>query len=413
MSDQLNFFGESDESLEYKPYYMMDVEISSSKKLFTVISTFSGGGGSSLGYKLAGGDVLVANEFVEEASNTYLANSPKTKMLTDDIKEITGQDLLDTVNLKKGELDILDGSPPCSFFSTASRWSKSKSTSNVKNYSDGKKVENIEDLFYEYIRIASDIMPKVIIAENVPSMLNQDHRKYFDNVINGFSDIGYYPMAKCMDASNYSVPQSRVRCIFICVRSDIADSINIGRHEIHNIYPRGSHRFISIKNAIDDVNNNQEDIDTLIEYYERGGFQKKWMSKLPKNPDKLMKASHIHPTQSLFNLIRPCPDLPSPTLTQTGQQLALSGVFHYNEDRKLSVQELMRLTTLPEDFVLTGTFDQRAERVCRMVPPKLMYAVAESVYENVLKLYNQEEEKEDYITPEVWDEYTPTQLDLF
>ena len=56
MSDQLNFFGESDESLEYKPYYMMDVEISSSKKLFTVISTFSGGGGSSLGYKLAGGD---------------------------------------------------------------------------------------------------------------------------------------------------------------------------------------------------------------------------------------------------------------------------------------------------------------------------------------------------------------------
>ena len=205
MSDQLNFFGESDESLKYKPYYMMDVEIGSSKNLFKVISTFSGGGGSSLGYKLAGGKVLAANEFVEEAANTYLANSPHTKMLTDDIKEISGQDIIDSVNLKQGELDILDGSPPCSFFSTASRWSKSKSKSNVKKYSDDKKVENIEDLFFEYIRIASDIMPKVIIAENVPSMLNYDHRKYFDDVINGFGELGYYPMAKCLDASNYFV----------------------------------------------------------------------------------------------------------------------------------------------------------------------------------------------------------------
>ena len=89
MSDQLNFLGEKDGAVRYKSYYMMDVEISSSRKLFNVISTFSGGGGSSIGYKLAGGEVVVANEFVEEAAKPYLANSPKTKMLTKDIKELT------------------------------------------------------------------------------------------------------------------------------------------------------------------------------------------------------------------------------------------------------------------------------------------------------------------------------------
>ena len=157
MSDQLNFLREKNGAVNYKPYYMMDVEISSSRKLFNVISTFSGGGGSSIGYKLAGGYVIVANEFVEEASKTYLENSPQTIMLNDDIKELSGKDFLKTVNMNPGDLDILDGSPPCSSFSLASMWSKSKSKSNIKKYSDDKKVENIEDLFIEFIRIADDI----------------------------------------------------------------------------------------------------------------------------------------------------------------------------------------------------------------------------------------------------------------
>jgi len=420
VSNQLNFLGQSEGPVKYKPYYMMDVEIAASRKLFNVISTFSGGGGSSIGYKLAGGDVIVANEFVEEAAKTYLTNSPRTKMLTEDIKELNGRDFLKLVNFKKDQLDILDGSPPCSSFSLASMWSKSKKKSSVKKYSDNKKVENIEDLFVEFIRVAEEIKPKVIIAENVPSMMHKGNRHYFDAVIQGFFDIGYYANAKVLDASHFYVPQSRNRCIFIGVRQDVADTINLDRFDVDTIHPKGTHEYISIKEAIDNVKSNSDHIEELVEYYERGGFQKKWMSQIPKNPTKLIKGSHLHPTKSLFNLIRPVPDNPSPSLTQLGQQKSLSGVFHYNEDRKLSIEELMRLTSLPEDFKLTGTFDQRAERVCRMVPPRLMFAVAKAVYEKILSPYNekmlaadQDEDKPSENIDESFNEKDSLQLFLF
>lgn len=109
---------------DYRPYGMADVNASPGK--FKVISTFAGGGGSSLGYWLAGGRVLMANEFVQEAASTYALNFPSCVIDRRDIRDISGSDeavaqFLATVGLKPGELDILDGSPPCCEFSTAGR----------------------------------------------------------------------------------------------------------------------------------------------------------------------------------------------------------------------------------------------------------------------------------------------------
>ncbi|MEX0596218.1 MAG: DNA cytosine methyltransferase, partial [Candidatus Paceibacterota bacterium] len=94
----------------YVPYKISDVKKASEQKLFTVISLFAGGGGSSIGYKLAGGKVLVVNEFVEEAIRTYATNFPDTHIIPGDIKTLSGKDFLKASNLKVGELDILDGS---------------------------------------------------------------------------------------------------------------------------------------------------------------------------------------------------------------------------------------------------------------------------------------------------------------
>jgi DNA (cytosine-5)-methyltransferase 1 len=88
-------------------------------------------------------------------------------------------------------------------------------------------------------------------------------------------------------------------------------------------------------------------------------------------------------------MIRPAPHLPSPTLTQQGQQRGVSGVFHYEKNRKFTIKELKRIMSLPEDFQLTGTFDQQAERCGRMVAPKMMAALATTVYENILKPYKE------------------------
>ena len=122
--------------MKYKPYNLKDVVKASEQEKFTVVSTFAGGGGSSTGYRLAGGKILCVNEFVEQAINTYKENYPDTPVLPDDIKKLTAEDFN-----KYGDIDIFDGSPPCSAFSVSGamvQGSHYKGWGQTKNYSDGK-----------------------------------------------------------------------------------------------------------------------------------------------------------------------------------------------------------------------------------------------------------------------------------
>jgi len=89
-----------------------------------------------------------------------------------------------------------------------------------------------------------------------------------------------------------------------------------------------------------------------------------------------------------FNLVRSSLEKPVPTLTQMGQQMGRGGVFHPSEDRVFTTLELKRLMGLPDDFILTGTFNQRAERCGRMVTPPIYKYLSQSLYEKVLKPFN-------------------------
>jgi site-specific DNA-cytosine methylase len=112
---------------------------------------------------------------------------------------------------------------------------------------------------------------------------------------------------------------------------------------------------------------------------------------LPKNPPKPTRLAHIYPDyKKHYTLTRCSWEKPAPTMVVSGQRPdGLTGAIHPEEDRKFTLPELKRLTGLPDDFVLTGTLGQAAERVCRMVPPLLTKAIAESVYEKVLKPYEE------------------------
>ena len=377
--------------MKYKPYTVKDVKKASSQNKFTVVSCFAGGGGSSTGYRLAGGNILLINEFVEEAIASYKKNYPDTPVLVDDIKKYAGKDFLDKVKLKEGELDILDGSPPCSAFSVAGK--REKGWDKTKNYSDGKTVENIEDLFLDFIRVAKDIKPKVIVAENVKGITFGEATKKLNEFVKAFENIGYYVTYKVLNAADFGVPQARERTIFICVREDVADAIGLSWINLIGIFPNEFGYQISMEDAIENIENDEAEIKELRDFYE-GSFQKKFLDPIPFRPDRHTKPSdpqfrEWNPKASCFNMIRPCPTMPSPTLTQQGQKKGLSGVFHYAENRKLTIKELRRLMSLPEDYELTGTFDQQAERIGRMVAPKMMAEVAKSIYENVLKPYNE------------------------
>ena len=376
----------------YKPYIMNDVLEASSKKLFTVISTFAGGGGSSTGYRLSGGKILCVNEFVQSAVDTYGANYPNTPILDDDIKKLTGEDFLRVAQIQKGELDILDGSPPCSAFSVAGK--REKGWDKTKKYSDGKEVENIEDLFFEYIRIANDIQPKVIIGENVAGIMMGEAIKKYNEIINEFEKCGYEAIGKVMNAADFGTPQARKRCFFVAVRNDVMEKVGLNFMTMEStLYPEPYGPQPTLKDAIGDLENDRTEVQMLLDFVQ-GSFQKKWIELLPFSPDKHRKPSDpefidINPKQSMFNMIRPAPNLPCPTVTQAGQKKGLSGVFHYDSNRKLTIKELKRVMGLPDDFKLQGDFDQQAERVGRMVAPLMMKSLSNNIYEKVIKPFNE------------------------
>ena len=379
--------------MKYKPYLMKDVMDASAQNKFNVISLFAGGGGSSTGYRLAGGNVLCVNEFVEAARDTYRENYPYTKILSSDIKQLTCQDFLDATALEAGELDILDGSPPCSAFSVAGKLSHSTAGKHsdgwgqTKNYSDGKMVENIEDLFFEFLRVAKEIQPKVIIGENVAGLTVGEAKQYFNKIQNTFEEIGYDVSAKVLDSRYFGVCQTRTRVFFIGIRNDITEKIGLTFLNISSIFPTGSKDVIPLGQALEGLEYDEEEVKMLTEKFSKTAYWRDTGSKMPQNPDKVLTGIDYHHKGHHFNLKRVSLKVPAPTLTAMGSNDTTAGAFHWSEPRKLTIGELKRIQSLPDDFKLTGKWNQKSERIGRMVPPILLKEIADSVYEKVIKVY--------------------------
>lgn len=380
----------------YKRYTLQDTLDSEKRSLFNVLSTFAGGGGSSTGYRLAGGKILAVNEFVPEAQNTYRENYPDTTIVPGDIKELTGTYLMEQAGVKVSELDILDGSPPCSAFSMAGSVSHGEGRTHAdafgkkKQYSDIKGVENVEDLFFEFLRVAKDIKPKVIIGENVEGLTMGEAKEYFHKIQNTFEDIGYLIVANVLDSSYFGVPQSRKRCFFIGVREDVAEKVGINFMTMYQLYPDKNDFRTTLGEAINDVvNEDKEELEYLFDKISPERAVGKTLMKMPKDPDKVLTGMDYHVKGHHFNLKRSSLRKPCPTITAMGNLAGVAGTCHPIEDRKFTIKELKRIMSLPEDFKLTGQHKQQSERIGRMVPPLMMKALAESIYNKVLKPYKE------------------------
>jgi len=176
------------------------------KREFTYVSTFAGCGGSSLGYKWAGGRGLLAIEFDANAAATYRANFPETPVLERDIRTVMAEEVLELTGLKVGELDILDGSPPCQGFSTAGK----RKMSDPRN-----------DLSYEFARLVDDLQPKAFVMENVSGLVKGKMRYLFRDIMTRLKATGYAVRCKLLNAMYFNVPQSRERLIWIGARPDL------------------------------------------------------------------------------------------------------------------------------------------------------------------------------------------------
>ncbi len=337
---------------------------------YKVVSTFSGGGGSCLGYRMAGYHVVYANEFVEEAQKTYKLNHPNSFLDTRDIRQVTPESILEKLNIKKGELDLFDGSPPCCAFSTAG--SREKGWGHKRNYSDGK-VQRVDDLFFEYTRILKGLQPKVFVAENVSGLIKGKAKGYFNDIIKELSDCGYEVKASLLNAMWLGVPQARQRVIFCGVREDLG---------MKPVFPKPLDYYYTLSDAFEDIVNDQEEIKELNEVIKKYSVYKV-MQKLPKNPPRAIKGSSVM-NGSYFNLSRESMQQPCSTICQMNGQAGAAGNIHPLYDRKFTIAELKRITSIPDDFILTGTFSQQWERLGRMVPPVMMMNISKTIQTEIL-----------------------------
>jgi DNA (cytosine-5)-methyltransferase 1 len=180
-----------------------------------VVSTFSGCGGSCLGFKMAGYRVLWASEFVPAAQETYRANHPDTYLDTSDIRIVTAESVRKVIG--DVEIDVLEGSPPCASFSTAGK--TSRGWGQVRKYSDLE--QRTDDLFDQYIRLVDELRPRAFVAENVFGMVKGVAKGKFLEYLRKMRRLPYNVTARLLDAQWLGVPQRRVRLIFIGVRKDV------------------------------------------------------------------------------------------------------------------------------------------------------------------------------------------------
>jgi DNA (cytosine-5)-methyltransferase 1 len=346
-------------------------------KKYEVVSLFSGCGGSSLGYKLAGYNILLANEFIPSAREVYKLNFPDTILLEDDIRQLTGKDILNKINKKKGELDLLDGSPPCSSFSSAGRlengWGRDK------EYSDGV-CQRTDDLYFEFIRLLRDIQPKVFLSENVPALTQGVSRGYFNMIFKHMQQECGYKVKACVLSSKYfNVAQDRKRLFFMGIRNDISN-----KYKVESSFPRQQvKRLTTCWDVLKDVNNSEWELKEASYFNSKRILY--WLKLLKPG----QKGSDIHPNKSYFSLVRIDMSKPSPTVLTLGlgdahRNNRRSGLCHATENRYLTISELKRISSFPDDFILTGNFVQQWERIARAVPPNLMKSIALHIKYSIL-----------------------------
>lgn len=177
----------------------------------TVMSTFACGGGSTMGYKMAGYDVIAANDIDPQMQRIYEANHHPKQFFLGAVK-----DLLERTDLP--EVDILDGSPPCSTFSMAG--SREAAWGVKKKFREGQAEQELDKLFFDYLDLVEKMQPKVAIAENVEGIIRGNAKKYTMAILKRFYTMGYKTKVFLCDGSNMGLPQARRRVFFIANRLD-------------------------------------------------------------------------------------------------------------------------------------------------------------------------------------------------
>lgn len=310
-----------------------------SKEKPTFISLFCGAGGSSLGYTWAGFNELLAIDYEKHAVETFRLNF-KSPVWLRDIKTVTSQEIMEFCKIKKGELTLLDASPPCQGFSTAGK----------------RKIDDVRNtLFMEFVRLIDELEPKIFVMENVSGMIKGKMKGVFNEIIRTLNDLNRYNIkARLINAKYYDVPQSRQRLIIIGVRNDL---------QKEPVFSEKC-KIITVKEAFQDlkINKNGLELTKLYSYYWRGAKQGDRVGKI--GSARKLKLN----------------DCANTMVKSEGN----GGLYHPTECRKLHEIELKRISSFPDNYIFKLNRKKMQEKLGNSVPPKFMFHIAKTLKEKIL-----------------------------
>ena len=309
-----------------------------------------------MGYKLAGFDVLGGVEIDPEMMKLYRENIRPQPHLS---FEMPIQDFKNVKDLPSElyNLDILDGSPPCSSFSMAG--SREKDWGENKKFREGQATQVLDDLFFHFIDVALLLKPRVVVAENVKGLIMGNAKGYVKDIFAAFLKAGYRAQLFLLNSSRMGVPQTRERTFFIATRTDLA---------LPKIVFNFEEPIIGIATALKDL---PKDLTTQYST----AMMKRWMKAPRGGYSKTEGGNNFGFVYKLH------PELPSATVTPRRR------IYHWDSCRRLNAQEVIRAQSFPEDYNFLKPGNDHANYVCGMsVPPLMMQRVANQIYEQFFKV---------------------------
>jgi DNA (cytosine-5)-methyltransferase 1 len=314
---------------------------------YNVFSCFHCGGGSTMGYKLSGFNVLGGVEIDPEMMKVYKANhNPKQSYLmgVQDFNKIPRNELpKELLNL-----DILDGSPPCSSFSMAG--SREKAWGKNKKFREGQAVQVLDDLFFQFIETARILQPKIVVAENVKGLIMGKAKGYVKQIAQMFNHAGYDTQLFLLNAAFMGVPQRRERTFFIAKRKDL---------KLPKLDLKFEEKPITVSNAICKIQDNSGEVIKDKKNMDR------WVRCVPGKWVKNPKGNNTWGFMRKQN-----PKEPATTVAST------SNLYHWNEPRKLGIKEHIQIQSFPNDF---NFIKNEIYMLGMSVPPYMMNRVSKQI----------------------------------
>lgn len=360
---QMDIFDILPDGEKYKPIrstdwkWTMANDYPKDKNGLKVFSCFACGGGSTMGYKLAGYEVLGCCEIDPKMNEVYIKNHhPKYNFLMDirDFNALPNEEIPQELF----QLDILDGSPPCTTFSMAG--DREDSWGKKKKFREGQAEQTLDDLSFVFIDTAAKLRPKCVVMENVEGLIKGEAWSYVQRIYKQLHDIGYQVKHWLLKGENMGVPQKRHRVFFVAVRNDLDYDMD----KLDMPFNYEPITYGEIKDGSCDITPKMAE---LFDYVQKGekDFVRAW-NRLnnPGAPEKRMFFNSIvHYEDDVLH-------------TCTGDHCAM---YDYQTKARVSDKSMANAATFPQDYDFCG---RSIQYICGMsVPPIMMKRVATRLIE--------------------------------